>query len=69
MPDKEHMLPEGLSLRDWFAGQALPEIMRRSFALSNNAPICGALMAESAYDVADAMLAERAETTGEETNA
>lgn len=59
----------GMTLRDWFAGQALPEIMRRSFALSNNAPICGALMAEGAYDVADAMLAERAETTEEETNA
>ena len=41
----------GMTLRDWFAGQAISELTYRS--LSYNA------VAAEAYKIADAMLAER----------
>jgi len=44
---------EGMSLRDWFAGMALPRALRAwGFASGEKA-------AESAYRIADAMLIER----------
>lgn len=55
----------GMTLRDWFAGQALPETMRLGLMLN-----CSLRdVAEDAYEMADAMLAERARTTGEDTTA
>ena len=41
----------GMSLRDWFAGQALNSIITGGFPVPN--------IAKAAYEVADAMLAER----------
>lgn len=56
-------LRDGMSLRDWFAGQALPPCLDMAIkielagkGLKKPAPICAA---EMAYQVADAMLAER----------
>lgn len=45
----------GMSLRDWFAGQAL-EFCLREFGGN---PDDGKQFAEAAYQIADAMLAER----------
>lgn len=47
----------GMSLRDYFAGQALTGVMERFHAEGNtfNAPACAA----RAYCVADVMIAER----------
>lgn len=53
----------GMSLRDWFAGQALPEIIRIASAGELEAldgERAGQAIARSAYEAADAMLAERA---------
>lgn len=68
--------PYGMSLRDWFAGMALPPIMREwcgglvkegdseadfsPEAEGIDATIC----AEQAYEVADAMLKARGGTSG-----
>lgn len=53
----------GMSLRDWFAGQALAECVRTAIAietagyeLKDDGPVAAAKMA---YQVADAMLKER----------
>lgn len=56
-------VPEGMTLRDWFAGQALAGMMAypgdaRYGSWNNNAPVEEA--AAQAYRHADAMLAERA---------
>lgn len=49
---------EGMSLRDWFAGQAVVGMMAAKVAqaTSNTA---AQILAKSAYLLADAMLAER----------
>lgn len=44
---------EGMSLRDWFAGQALPQIIRTYNYYGKN------VVAKRAYEYADAMIAER----------
>lgn len=46
----------GMSLRDWFAGQALAGLLARGV----DAGIPWGVLAEGAYRIADAMLAERA---------
>lgn len=52
----------GMTLRDWFAGQTLmgmcgnSDIAKAAMETGN----AGATLAESAYDMADAMLAQRA---------
>jgi hypothetical protein len=43
----------GMSLRDWFAGQAMAAILK-DYGVDRHD-----LCAEAAYDMADAMLAER----------
>jgi hypothetical protein len=53
---------EGMSLRDWFAGQALAGMAASRFWAENvqaNRPGCLKLVAQSAYDMADAMLKAR----------
>lgn len=50
---------EGLTIRDWFAGQALPEVMTDS-AIQLVTPVLAAGMA---YQYADAMIAERAHSS------
>lgn len=47
----------GMSLRDYFAAKALSSITANDFALNNYIP---QQIAEWAYQMADAMLAERA---------
>ena len=61
---------DGMSLRDWFAGQALPhvitEIMRGNLG---DHPVRGggpAGFAATAYDIADAMLAARKKGSSDE---
>lgn len=48
---------EGISLRDWFAGQAMPGVFDTVSVVASWAEI-----SEAAYRMADAMLAERAKT-------
>ncbi len=78
MSDKEHndggpafpdaLRPGGMSLRDWFAGQALAgmtsnkEIGEQTSEYSERHDVeVGQTFARSAYEIADAMLAARKE--------
>ena len=68
-PDSFQFASDGMSLRDWFAGQVLPECASRSWAygLSDTqvgSPMHPRLAAEAAYKYADAMLAQRNALTG-----
>jgi len=45
------MTPTEMSLRDWFAGQALPAVAAKGTSTAK--------ISEDAYKIADAMLAER----------
>lgn len=47
--------PTGMSLRDWFAGQALNQMLRWEFAEGSDYDA----LADEAYKAADAMLAAR----------
>lgn len=54
---------EGMSLRDWFAGQSLSGFC--SLMHDGGEPFLGAAdAAKAAYNYADAMLAERAKAEG-----
>lgn len=53
---------EGISIRDWFAGQALIAIMKH-YGAGTEAPE----IAQEAYTLADAMLRERALPTPQPT--
>lgn len=48
----------GMTLRDYFAGQALPQVLATSFA-PPGVQVDSNIMAQGAYLLADAMLAER----------
>lgn len=52
------MASSGMSLRDWFAGQALAGLMVNYHDHPNNAEEC----AQLSFDAADAMLAAREKT-------
>ena len=53
--------PMGMTLRDYFAGQALIFMSRMDFSLfaDDGATINTKIAASNAYELADAMLAER----------
>jgi hypothetical protein len=50
---------EGMTLRDWFAGQALGGILAGYHANPNMGGVSPPMWAEDAYQYADAMLAQR----------
>ena len=56
VPDKYGRAPSGMTLRDWFAGQALPVVHHHG---GRYGPQGLKQVAEQAYEVADAMLAAR----------
>ncbi|MBU6183521.1 MAG: hypothetical protein KGR46_12015 [Verrucomicrobia bacterium] len=51
----------GMSLRDWFAGQALVSLSRKDFHLfgAGGDELNAEIAAQNCYEIADAMLAER----------
>lgn len=62
--DHQHGGSAGMSLRDWFAGQALDAIIRAAcagqrFPLSYPSECVESAMARNAYRIADAMLNAR----------
>lgn len=58
IPDNFKLAEPGMSLRDWFAGQVLPKALDLSILLpGTGSPAPSA--AKMAYEIADAMLAER----------
>lgn len=62
-PMDHRFMLEGMSLRDWFAGQALAGIIGNSasgLAVGTSHPDGNTTVAVVAYVLADAMLAERA---------
>lgn len=55
------MEPEyGMTLRDWFAGQAVSALVHQVLSSEADARDTPLLVASFAYDIADAMLAARA---------
>jgi hypothetical protein len=56
VPELWHHVETGMSLRDWFAGQALAGRMINGFASAADKSI----HAHVSYEIADAMLVERA---------
>ena len=64
----QHGTPyDGMSLRDWFAGQALPAVIAATSAGQHD--LCGTgsvveQLAQEAYRLADAMLVARENTDG-----
>lgn len=54
-----HVLVKDMTLRDWFAGQAMLGLYT-DHSVHINAAGTKAIIAEIAYDAADKMLAERA---------
>ena len=52
--------PTGLSIRDWYAGQAMRSLLDSSDNVSDDhLPELWQAVSEQSYDLADAMLAER----------
>lgn len=54
--------PDGMALRDWFAGQALAGYFAAPHTPHQNAADAG--VAAYLYEIADAMIAERAKAVG-----
>ncbi len=58
----------GMTLRDWFAGQALPAIIAATSAGQHHLQGVGTvtdMLAQEAYRLANAMLAEREKSDGQ----
>ena len=50
----------GMSLRDWFAGQAMPQVLATAYVVGTaNGQIDARIIAQGAYLMADAMMAVR----------
>ena len=60
-PCGDHM--PGMTLRDWFAGQALPQVM--ALYPEGVTPDRVKTIAKASYAIADVMLAGRAKATGQ----
>ena len=64
---------EGMSLRDWFAGMALPALIAKipidKLVSAREADRACDAVVSGAYQTADAMLAERAKGADDETSA
>jgi hypothetical protein len=56
--------PDGMSLRDWFAGQALVGLLASPRGPAGGEPMSDQLAAKNAYILADAMLAQRSNSGG-----
>jgi hypothetical protein len=57
---------QGMSLRDYFAGQAMTELRPPKYYIgAEETRLSFRDYAKTAYDIADAMLAERAKTEGQ----
>ena len=56
---------QGMTLRDWFAGKAIPYVTQIAHVDNENASLSD--MADIAYDLADAMLAAREKQKGEKS--
>lgn len=52
----------GMTLRDWFAGQAVAQIFGAALVRDDETPPSSSKMAVAAYTLADAMLAARQST-------
>lgn len=63
---ESHNAQQGMSLRDWFAGRVIPQVLAGNITAILNG--CSAqeadAMARDAYKLADAMLAEREKKDG-----
>ena len=57
--NQKNMSYSGMSLRDWFAGQALRMMIRMNTPTDTDVLTKAYLYAETAYIVADAMIAQR----------
>jgi hypothetical protein len=69
--DKEYVFPQsisvgdmaksmgGLTLRDYFAGQAISALLGRTLSIGNTPSTTAEVIAYSAYNIADALIAER----------
>ena len=57
-PTDHHVHAEGMTLRDWFAGQALPALIALR-ALEQGDMTVQIALTEEAYDIADTMLEQR----------
>ncbi len=63
--DRDWNLAGGMSLLDYFAGKALPTIMERADVQNKHGwPNWALTVAEMAYDVAAAMVAEKEKRNG-----
>lgn len=58
--DKPQTISAGMSLRDWFAGQALAGIIAFPGTIEGDANKRNDVLSRLSYALADAMLAERA---------
>ena len=59
--DQPAGLQDGMTLRDWFAGQAIPAVIRQcagDMAFGEREGTIEEYFARKAYEIADAMLAE-----------
>lgn len=59
-PEDWGLIQDGMSLRDWFAGQALAGMLA-----DHTFDVDGPTIAETAYGFANAMLAERQKYAGD----
>lgn len=57
--DEAHFLVSELTLRDWFAGQALAGVMNKLEGQPDSPEHAAKLVADMSYIIADAMLAAR----------
>lgn len=62
---KEGAYGDGMSLRDWFAGQAMQGLLASDRKFGKPSETLGEAVARNAYEFADAMIAARARKEGQ----